>query len=684
MSSSEVPSGTGDLMLDSKNKLMIEMLGNVFKAADGWSVLVLDEVTTRVLSALVGISDILDYGVSLVENIAKKREPFPLLAGVYFISPTDASADMLISDFQLATMPQYKEAHVFFSSRCPPGVVAKIKGSPNLLRALKTLKEVNLEYVMVDRRVPVTDQEAALVEIFGSGAGNMTYKRAIATCADRLATVFATLREMPAIRYRANVPNPDQVDLVDNNMEFRRVVPHEVAKQLYSQLLEMQKNSTVPSSETCDLIILDRGYDPVAPLIHEWTYEAMVFDLVPPSNFKGKVFLRQAKTGDGRTIVKEHPLDENDAFWSGVRHEHIAVALSTIRTATTEVAAKEAKAQAAGGNAGDVRNMEMRKMRKYMQNLPQYQEMKSQLATHVELATQLNAVMDRFHLRDVGRLEQDVVFGDGSGGREVTQMFQELPNIPSEIKARLLACYLATHLERLDSESKTQWARLGNIQAPDLKAIENLEYLGVPIFRRAKGLGRLKAGVQQLAGKKRRVRKDRDLDEEGDSLALGRFQPLMADILEDLVAGKLSHTEYPNIAGSSAPTAAATPAPSPARVGVLGGRGQLGMGRAAPNSGNATGGNVLGGRGRGARPNWADRASRNNLAADSETNLQQRVKARKVLVFVIGGATRSEMRTAHKLSSKLNRDIFLGSTSLETPQSFMDKLAQLGNPRIQV
>lgn len=72
-------------------------------------------------------------------------------------------------------------------------------------------------------------------------------------------------------------------------------------------------------------------------------------------------------------MVKEHPLDDNDAFWTGVRHEHIAVALSTIRNATTEVASKEAKAQAAGASAGDIRNMEMRKMRKYMQNLPQYQ-----------------------------------------------------------------------------------------------------------------------------------------------------------------------------------------------------------------------------------------------------------------------------------------------------------------------
>lgn len=71
-------------------------------------------------------------------------------------------------------------------------------------------------------------------------------------------------------------------------------------------------------------------------------------------------------------MQKEHPLDESDGFWAGVRHEHIAVALNAIRGATNDVAAKEAKATAGGTTAGEIKSLEMRKMRKYMQSLPQY------------------------------------------------------------------------------------------------------------------------------------------------------------------------------------------------------------------------------------------------------------------------------------------------------------------------
>lgn len=52
---------------------------------------------------------------------------------------------------------------------------------------------------------------------------------------------------------------------------------------------------------------------------------------------------------------------------------------------------------------------------------------------------------------------------------------------------------------------------------------------------------------------------------------------------------------------------------------------------------------------------------------------------RRLVVFVIGGVTRSEMRIAHKLSKSLSRDIIIGGTHPDTPHSFMASLSQLGS-----
>ena len=76
----------------------------------------------------------------MVDMVTKRREPLPL-AGVYFITAQESSVRALIEDFKYK--PLYKTAHVFFSSRVPPAVIAEIKSSQGLMSRLKSLKEVS-------------------------------------------------------------------------------------------------------------------------------------------------------------------------------------------------------------------------------------------------------------------------------------------------------------------------------------------------------------------------------------------------------------------------------------------------------------------------------------------------------------------------------------------------------------
>jgi hypothetical protein len=50
--------------------------------------------------------------------------------------------------------------------------------------------------------------------------------------------------------------------------------------QLSHRATLLQRNGALPARETCELLVLDRSVDPVAPVIHEWTYEALVYDLL--------------------------------------------------------------------------------------------------------------------------------------------------------------------------------------------------------------------------------------------------------------------------------------------------------------------------------------------------------------------------------------------------------------------
>ena len=78
-----------------------------------------------------------------------------------------------------------------------------------------------------------------------------------------------------------------------------------------------KSTDTVPKKPSCELLILDRSFDPVAPAIHEWTYEAMVHDVL---EVKGKVYSYQIETNRGAMEEKQvlslttiFLRDENDA-----------------------------------------------------------------------------------------------------------------------------------------------------------------------------------------------------------------------------------------------------------------------------------------------------------------------------------------------------------------------------------
>ncbi|MFS7913873.1 putative sec1-like protein [Helianthus anomalus] len=47
---------------------------------------------------------------------------------------------------------------------------------------------------------------------------------------------------------------------------------------------------------------------------------------------------------------------------------------------------------------------------------------------------------------------------------------------------------------------------------------------------------------------------------------------------------------------------------------------------------------------------------------------------KRIFVFIVGGATRSELRVCHHLTTKLRREIVLGSSSLDDPAQFVEVL----------
>ncbi|XP_024521880.1 SNARE-interacting protein KEULE [Selaginella moellendorffii] len=440
----------------TRERLLKEMLHSV-KSGDSpndWKVLVIDELTVRVMSSSCKMADITDEGISLVEDLNKKRQPMPTLEAVYFVRATNESITKIISDMS-GKFPLYKRAYIFLSSSLTPDLLNIIKSEKTVIQRLAALKEMNLEYITIDSQGFVTDNAMALEQLFGENSDTSSdYEAMIDTIGTRLATVFVSLKEYPSVRFRA--PNAQSSE--DELPAARNLLSAKVAAVLSERLAKYKSAlADFPKSETCDLLILDRSVDTVAPFIHEWTYDAMCHDLL---GIEGNKYVYEITTGD-KLERKEVLLEEHDPIWVELRHLHIAEANLKLTDKMNQFGSKNKAAQIRLG-AKEGQDISTRDMQKLVQALPQFREQLDKLSLHIQVLTQiatvLNEKISEQSLSDIAALEQDFAFGGGSS-KELVRLFNIKPDMSLENKLRLLLIYASAHPDKLDAIKRQQWMK---------------------------------------------------------------------------------------------------------------------------------------------------------------------------------------------------------------------------------
>ncbi|KAL9348472.1 hypothetical protein Peur_059838 [Populus x canadensis] len=646
----------------TRDRLLFEMLGST-RTGDSkstWKVLIMDKVTVKVMSHSCKMSDITDQGISLVEDLFRRREPMTSMDAIYFIQPSKENVVMFLSDMS-GREPLYKKAYVFFSSSVPKELVNHIKCDTSVLPRIGALREMNLEYFPIDNQAFITDHEGALGELYGKNVENSRrFDACLNTMATRIATVFASLNELPFVRYRAAKATDD------STATFRDSIPAKLAAGVWNNLLKYKCIPNFPQTETCELLILDRSIDQIAPVIHEWTYDAMCHDLLEMDGNKYVVEL-PSKTG-GSPEKKEVLLEDQDLVWRELRHAHIADASERLHDKMTNFVSKNKAAQMQQ-SARDGSEISTRDLQKIVQALPKYNEQVEKLTLHIEIAGKINSVIRELGLRDLGQLEQDLVFGD-AGAKDVISFLRTKQDASPENKLRLLMIYACVYPEKFEGDKASKLMQLARLSNEDMKVVNNMKLLGGSSeTKKTSGGFSLKFDNQKT---KQAARKDRTDEEE--TWQLFRFYPVLEELLEKLSNRELPKNEYSCMNDPSSTDQERTK------------RGSVRKSHASPAPAvperKAPAQSMRSRR----TATWA-RTSNSDDGYSSDSVLKSATRefkkmGQRIFVFIIGGATRSELRACHKLTTKLGREIVLGCSSLDDPPQYITKLKLLSETEI--
>lgn len=498
-------------------------------------ILLLDSDTVSIVSTAITQSALLNHEVYLIDRLDNQnREKMRHLRCLCFVRPSADSIQFLIDELR---EPKYGEYNIYFSNVVKKSSLERLAEADDH-EVVKAVQEHFADYIVVNPDLFTLDLGFPRQRIW-SGNPDMWNTDALQRTTEGLIGVLLSLKKKPLIRYEKN-------SLLAKKLagEVRYHITQE------EQLFDFRKVDTPPI-----LLILDRRDDPITPLLTQWTYQAMVHELLGIQN--GRVDLSEVP--DVRPELKEVVLSQDqDPFFKKNMFLNFGDLGGNIKDYVEQYQSKTK-------NSSNIESIA--DMKRFIEEYPEFRKLSGNVSKHVTLVGELSRKVGAENLLEVSEVEQSLACNDNHasdlkvgekvllrsyGNADLFQNVQRLiqsPIVTPDAKLRLVALY-SLRYEKHPSNALPLLVDLlgaaGNVPQRRIDLVAKLltYHSSLQQSQSAGGISDIfeSAGIFNAA-------RDRFKGLKGVENVYTQHSPRLEVTLQNLIKGRLRDQQYPFVEG---------------------------------------------------------------------------------------------------------------------------------------
>jgi len=451
------------------NRMIDDLIENSLQLAqDSFTLIIVDSYSAKLLSNYLTMTDILNKGIFSVESIYNTRQNFPNYNAIYFISPTENSINLLKKDF--LNKPKYKQILIYFTHKIEENIFNLLIIN-NIIKRTILCKELNLSFFIKENNVFDFNFESGL-KIFT--LDDINKENLIKSISYRLFSVCSTLKFFPYIQYQNN-----------SKLCCRLCEILENLLQEFGRTKNLQRNGI--------LLLTDRTYDPMTPLLHDYVYEPLVYDIFSDKinkndeidvNFENEAQnnnIINTNSNENKKVKKILKLSDKYELWNSYKLLHFAHVLEKISEDIENFQASDlskVKKKNDSVNLDDMANI--------ITKMSSYKLKSAEISNNYYLAKELKELISKNFIKEIIKLEQQIVTGESENNVKIKErdLFKNFTILKAKLqnnREELIRLLLILYTNLLIPENDFNHLS-GKLELNEDLIFKNLTFLGVNKF----------------------------------------------------------------------------------------------------------------------------------------------------------------------------------------------------------